>query len=89
MTVPEMYLKMCAPQEMDQRCERCAVDTRHLIQYRLFTQPNVLVVQVVRGEGVRAPVSVDEQLELPGLSDLELIGVVYHNGITTHQGHYT
>ena len=45
----------------------------------------MLVVQVVRGEGVRAPVSVDEQLELPGLSDLELIGVVYHYGIITNK----
>ena len=35
------------------------------------------------------PVSVEQQLDLPGFPLMELIGVVYHNGRDFHSGHYT
>ena len=55
----------------------------------MFTAPNVLVVQVRRGVGIRIPVSVEEQLDVLGLPTMELIGVVYHNGVDLDRGHYT
>ena len=55
----------------------------------MVTAPNVLVIQIRRQEGVRAEISVEEQLELPGMPVMELVGVVYHNGANFQSGHYT
>ena len=63
--------------------------TAHETQRRILTAPNVLVVQVRRRAGRRLPVAVEEQLELPGLPVMELVGVVYHSGATIDSGHYT
>ena len=41
------------------------------------------------GRLLREPVSVEEHLSLPGGIDMELVGVVYHNGVTIDSGHYT
>ena len=45
----------------------------------------------VIGEGrlVREAVSVEERLTLHGGTEMELVGVVYHNGPTINSGHYT
>lgn len=94
MTVSDMYLDSCAPLSEEAHCERCNADAAHRSQSRIWTEPNVLVVQVrrgpeVNGQLVRVPVSVEEQLSLPGLPDMTLVGVVYHNGVTLRTGHYT
>ena len=113
MTVSEMYLESCGPEDVDKHCEVCGETTGHVRQSRLLTVPNVLVLQVNRnpegverqahaacvsgasrnviGEGrlVREPVAVEERLSLPGGLEMDLVGVVYHNGTTLKSGHYT
>ena len=54
-----------------------------------MTAPNVLAIHVRRQEGSRVPVAVEQQLDLPGFPLMELIGVVYHNGMNFRSGHYT
>jgi uncharacterized UBP type Zn finger protein len=62
MTLAEMYLDSCGPDSVTKRCEVCGENTEHAKQSRVFTAPNVLVVQVqrksrgcsVRGARVRA-----------------------------------
>ena len=88
-TVAEMYLASCRPQKEELECPVCKVTTEHLCQSRPLTFPNVLLVQMVRRPGARAPVDVEEQLELPGGFPMELAGVVYHYGQTMDSGHYT
>ncbi len=88
MTVSEMYFASCARVEDTLRCGVCGVDTVHESQSRMFTAPNVLVVQVRRRAGPRVAVGVEEQLDVPGLPVMELAGVVYHNGRTFQEGHY-
>ena len=51
--------------------------------------PNVLVVQMKRSGGVRPGVDAEMQLDVPGLPVMDLIGVVYHDGVTFECGHYT
>ena len=89
LTVAEMYFASCAPEDQEVYCSRCEKNTIHDSQTRMFTAPNVLVVQVRRVAGVRVPVAVEEQLDVPGLPTMELIGVVYHNGESLVRGHYT
>ena len=77
MTVSDMYLDSCAPLSEEAHCERCNAGAAHRSQSRIWTEPNVLVVQVrrgpeVNGQLVRVPVSVEEQLSLPGLPDMTL-----------------
>ena len=55
----------------------------------MMTAPNVLAIQVRREPGARVPVAVEQQLDLPGFPLMELIGVVYHNGVSFSSGHYT
>jgi hypothetical protein len=55
-----------------------------------MTQPNVFIVQIQRRLGApRVPIAVEEQLELPGWSPMDLVGVIYHDGPTPDSGHYT
>ena len=90
LTVAEMYFDSCARVEEKLFCEgSCGESTPHECQSRVLTAPNVLVVQVRRGEGVRHSVGVEEQLEVPGFPEMALVGVVYHSGRTTASGHYT
>jgi hypothetical protein len=93
-TVAEMYLDSCVPQSEERDCALCGTRTDHESQSRILTEPNVLVVQVRRlpkanGELERLPVSVEEELSLPGVPAMRLLGVVYHNGVTLNCGHYT
>jgi len=88
MTVSEMYFASCARDQDTLRCGVCGVDTAHESQSRMFTAPNVLVVQVRRRAGPRVAVGVEEQLDVPGLPVMELAGVMYHNGRTFQEGHY-
>lgn len=37
----------------------------------------------------RVPVRVEDRLSLPGGIDMELVGVIFHNGSTLRSGHYT
>ena len=78
LTVSEMYFASCAPEDQERYCSHCKKNTSQDSQTRMLTAPNVLVVQVRRVAGVRVPVAVDEQLDVPGLPTMELIGVVYH-----------
>ena len=48
MTVTEMYFKYCAPSVSKRVCEECQVETDQESQSRVFTAPNILVVQMVR-----------------------------------------
>ena len=93
MTVAEMYMDACAPEHIQADCDRCQLRTVHESQSRMLTGPNVLVLQIRRGQNdgglLRTAVSVEELLSLPGLPDMELGGVVYHNGVTLQSGHYT
>ena len=41
------------------------------------------------GDLVRVSVSVEDRLSLPGGIDMELAGVILHNGATLRSGHYT
>jgi hypothetical protein len=71
-------------------CPGCLVDKEHTVQVRVMTQPNVFIVQIQRPLGAtRVPVAVEEQLELPGWSAMDLVGVIYHNGPSPVTGHYT
>ena len=45
-------------------------------------------MQVKRSLGRRLPVEVETSLELPGMSVMELLGVVYHAGASLQTGHY-
>ena len=74
-TTSELYYASCGPQE-DARypveCAQCERRTVHVEQTRVFSSPNVLLMQVGRKPGPeRTPVHVEEQLELPGLSPME------------------
>jgi len=89
LTVAEMYYRSCALSEIDVECPVCAKFTKHECQSRMRSAPNVLVVQVKRGDGTRRAVDAEVQLDMLDLAPLELVGVVYHNGRTTKSGHYT
>ena len=85
----DLYTHSCRPITEEMRCDVCARDTKHESQSRLFSVPNVLVVQIVRSGEERPEVAVEEQFEAPGLPGMDLAGVVYHNGATFKSGHYT
>ena len=71
-------------------CPTCLADKGHVEQMRMMTQPNVLIMQIQRPPGTaRVPISVEEQLELPGWSAMDLAGVIYHDGHSKNTGHYT
>ena len=96
-TVSEMYLAACgpgtadAPRDEEVVCEspECRCTTWHTTQRRIVAAPNILVIRVRRDVGPRLRVAVEEELDLPGLPGMELVGVVYHNGETRASGHYT
>jgi hypothetical protein len=93
-TTSELYLASCAPQTVEVHCQQCGDTTVHMEQARVFSTPNVFLMQVRRMPGpqpgrVRVPVCVEEQLDVPGLPSMELAGIVYHVGETTQSGHYT
>ena len=89
----ELYCDYCAPEEIEKSCPGCCGDERdrvqHVRQTRVTGVPQVLVVQLRRGSEAREPVWVEEQLRLPGLPQMQLVGVVYHNGRSVNTGHYT
>jgi hypothetical protein len=95
--VSDLYLAGCAAETRDLDCEGevCAgARVPHLLQRRVSTLPNVLLVQVQRSLSVdgapsRHVVYPEEKLSLRGLGDLELAGVVYHHGARANTGHYT
>ena len=89
MTVAEMYLASCAPEPQERQCEACGQNTRHECQSRMYSPPNVLVVQVRRGPGDRVGVAVEQELDVLGLPTMALARVVYHNGADLQSGHYT
>ena len=88
-TMSELYFASCADHETSVFCPRCQRDASHRTQVRMMTAPNVLAIHVRRQEGARVPVAVEQQLDLPGFPLMELIGVVYHNGMNFSSGHYT
>ena len=89
-TFAEAYIKSCGPGVAEVHCPGCSATTEHTVQARVMTQPNVFIVQIQRRLGApRVPIAVEEQLELPGLSPMDLVGVIYHDGPTPDSGHYT
>jgi hypothetical protein len=64
LTTSELYLASCAPQTNRHDllfCERCRADTVHVEQSRIFSAPNVLLMQLRRTPGQkRVPVDVDD-----------------------------
>ena len=85
----ELYFASCAVGDSLMDCPQCQRATTHRTQVRMMTAPNVLAIQVRREPGARVPVAVEQQLDLPGFPLMELIGVVYHNGVSFSSGHYT
>ena len=89
----ELYCDFCAPEDVEKSCPGCCRDeharVKHVRQMRVVGLPQVLVVQLRRGAEAREPVWVEEQLRLPGLPQMQLVGVVYHNGRSLDTGHYT
>ena len=89
------YLQSCGPVDggMASHCGRCAASRPHLVQTRLATLPEFLVVHVDRRRSEdamsRFPLQVDEQVTLPGLSGMVLVGMVFHFGRAPAAGHYT
>eukprot|EP00959_Pyramimonas_sp_CCMP1952_P079747 1667731-Pyramimonas_sp.AAC.1 len=80
----KLYCDYCAPEDVERFCPWCCQDERdqvkHVRQSRLTRAPQVLVVQLRRRSEAREAVWVEEQLRQPGLSQMQLVGVVYHNG---------
>ena len=75
-------------------CEGCASVRQHVVQTKLSSVARVLAVQVSRsqGEGAelsRFPFSVDEEVSLPGVGPLGLLGVIFRFGRGVGAGHYT
>ena len=89
LTTSELYFASCAKQESFVDCPQCQREAEHRTQVRMMTAPNVLAMHVRRRPGARVPVAVEQQLDLPGFPLMELVGVVYHNGVDFHSGHYT
>ena len=94
-SVTELFLQSCAATEDASQkccsrvcCLRSSDPVLHRVQRRMATRPNVLLVQVDRGDGHamgaqdRRPVRAEEQLELAALghSNLELAGALYDYG---------
>jgi len=89
-TLAEAYLASCGPGIESLFFPGCLRNTEHTVQFRVMTQPNVFILQIPRPAGVkRVPVAVEEQLELPGWSAMDLVGVIYHDGHSPTSGHYT
>ena len=89
-TLAEAYIKSCGPGVDEVHCPGCSATTAHTVQARVMTQPNVFIVQIQRRLGApRVPIAVEEQLELPCWSTMDLVGVIYHNGPSPDSGHYT
>ena len=99
-SVTDLYLAACTREErhdflVECEGEACGERTVHVVQHRIVTLPNVLLVQVRRqrhaGDGVplRFALSVEDQVSLPGCGTMELLGVVYHVGARVDEGHYT
>eukprot|EP00959_Pyramimonas_sp_CCMP1952_P406249 8514117-Pyramimonas_sp.AAC.1 len=76
--VQELYCDFCAPGEVDKSCLLCCRDEHAQVKH--VGAPQVLVIHLRRGSEARGPVWVEEQLRLPGLPQMQLEGVVYHNG---------
>ena len=94
MSITDLYLSLCQPANSLRYCAgRCGRETRHVVQQRLATTPNVLLLHVDRigqnGRIDRTPIAVDEELCLPCLSPLEASAVIYLEGSTLVDAHYT
>ena len=106
MSITEMYFDNCGSDSsvgataLD--CIVCCGRNDYDKQSRLLSAPNVLLIQVQRGNIMRAqqlvstnqqqllryPVAVEEQLVIDGV-DMDLLGAVYHNGNTIQLGQYS
>ncbi len=72
-TLAEAYIESCGPGVDKVHCPVCSPSTEHTVQARVMTPPNVFIVQIQRRLGAsRVPVAVEEQLELPGWSAMDL-----------------
>ena len=98
-SVTELLLLVSAREEgcnvlVDCRSEICSLSrAEHILQRRVFTCPQVLLVHVrrTRADGTlsRFGVCVEDQISLPGCGTLVLRGVIYHRGTSADSGHYT
>ena len=98
-SVTELLLLVSAREEgcnvlVDCRSEVCSLSrAEHILQRRVFTCPQVLLVHVrrTRADGTlsRFGVCVEDQISLPGCGTLVLRGVIYHRGASADSGHYT
>ena len=61
------------------------------VEAREHSDGSGLVSRNVVGAGglIRVPVHVEDRLSLPGGIDMNLVGVIFHNGETLRSGHYT
>ena len=78
---------------MLRRCSGpCDCDRVHVVQERVATTPNVLLVHVERvgsdGTILRFPVQVEEEFNMPGLHALELSAAIYIEGSNLAAAHY-
>ena len=97
-SITDLYVQTCQLSSLgrpgsDRECSgACGCRTLHLIQVRIATTPNVLLVHLERvgpqGKILRHPVRVEEELNLPGLDPLELSSVIYIEGATLPTSHY-
>ena len=94
-TTTELYYRYAAKCETMLVCETCCKATSHCQQLRALTQPNVLLMQPGRRDGVsdagrvvRHRVQPEKDLSLPGHDRYELYAVVYHRGRRATSGHY-
>jgi len=91
--VTELYIRSCAPEEIEWTCPMCNVRTQAARQQRLVSLGNAVIFQIprVRDEALpklQTPVLAEEQVNLPGHGSMVLWAVVYHRGSPT-SGHYT
>jgi hypothetical protein len=65
-------------------CATCRKQQEHRVQSRVVSTPNVLLVRVPRfdehNQCRRFKLEAEEELSLPGMSEMQLFGVVYYDG---------
>jgi hypothetical protein len=77
-SVTDLYIEHCLPEIEFQPCHECRCSTKHAVASRLASTPEMLVFSLERSSESRLiPVDVEEELQLPGLTWMRLVAVIY------------
>lgn len=94
-SIEECFFHYIKEESIDFYCNRCKRQVKGFTQQKLFSGPQILVINLNRGKGVQFNIKIiiQENLDLRRMicypnNIYELIGVVTHTGSSSSSGHY-